>query len=254
MESDLSSPPMIAEALACSADDACVAQTAGVQRLEICSAILVGGLTPSIGTFNAIRDVCSLQLMAMVRPRPSGFLYTALEFRAMLNDATALIDAGADGIVFGVLDDSAEIDVARCKLLVERAKGKQTVFHRAFDAVRDPQFALETLISLGVTRVLTSGQAPTALQGADLIRELIELADGRIEILVGGGVRPETVNEIVTRTGAKQVHLGPFLPQSDHSLDSSPTAASTYGGTYPVVDEQSLSRVVKNLKEFQATT
>ncbi len=236
---------VLVEAIACSADDARLAARVGVDRLEVCSAMSLGGLTPSVGAFKVIRAMTDLPLMAMIRPRASGFCYSHLEFESMLIDADSLFDAGADGIVFGILDEQGEIDVPRCRELIALVDSRQIVFHRAFDATNDPLESLEVLIELGVTRLLTSGQAPTALQGAETIRKLIDRAGGRIEILAGGGVRPDTAGEIVSLTGASQLHLGPFVSRSDRSIEASEAASRAFGDTFPVADADTLGRVVQ---------
>src|SRR5262249_57279827 len=130
-----------------------------------------------------------------IGPRAGGFCYSAGEFAAMRRDAEVAMSHGAEGLVFGVLRERGEVDVERCAALVAvaRAAGREAVFHRAFDVVPDPVSALETLIALGVTRILTSGREPTALAGARLIRQLVERAAGRIEILPGGGIREANV-------------------------------------------------------------
>jgi copper homeostasis protein len=240
---------ILVEAIACSAEDAVVAQAAGVDRLEIGSSMILGGLTPSIGTLKAIRAATPLEIVAIVRPRQSGFCYSSSDFAVMLADAEAHLEAGADGIVFGILNGEGEVDVARCRTFIARLGSKPAVFHRAFDATVDPVAALEALIDLGVRRVLTSGQAPTALQGVDAIRKLIEIADDRIEILPGGGVRPETVKEIVALSGATQVHLGPFTSRSDRSIESSEAASRAFGSTYPVADGEILAKVVRAIRD-----
>src|SRR5579871_2743294 len=133
---------ILVEAIACSADDAAIAQAAGVDRLEVCSALSVGGLTPSIGSFFTIRATTSLPLVAIVRPRSGGFCYSNTEFDTMLRDADALLAAGADGLVFGILDEGGEIDHHRCRAFIERVSPCPTIFHRAFDATSEPMHAL----------------------------------------------------------------------------------------------------------------
>lgn len=239
---------ILVEAIACSPEDAAVAQAAGVDRLEVCSALVLGGLTPSLGIFRTIRAATRLPLVAIVRPRASGFCYSIREFQSMLDDAQALVEAGADGLVFGILDEAGEIDAERCKAFVDRVSPCPTVFHRAFDATPEPLLALQTLIDVGVARVLTCGHAATALQGSDRIRKLIETAAGRIEVMAGGGVRPETVREIVAQSGVTQVHLGPTVPRQDPSLTSSEISSRVFGPTYPVADGETLAAVVRLLR------
>jgi copper homeostasis protein len=144
----------------------------------------------------------------MLRPRPGGFLYGEADLRVMRRDLNLLLDHGADGIALGVLMETGEINVARCRDLIAEiaSAGREVVFHRAFDVTPDPFVALEQLVDLGVTRILTSGQQEGAYQGAALIAELIRRAAGRIEILPAGGINRFTLNDVVTRTGCDQVH------------------------------------------------
>jgi copper homeostasis protein len=156
--------------------------------------------------------------MVMIRPRESGFHYDNGDFATMCRDAETALDLGADGIVFGVLHADGAVDDARCRTLIQLAAGRQTVFHRAFDLVADPPAALEQLIALGVTRVLMSGQLPTAIQGAELIRRLREQASGRIEILPAGGLDEHNVAEFTRRTGCDQVHMGLSTLRADPTV------------------------------------
>lgn len=198
--------PIRIEVAVASVEDAQTAEAAGADRLELCSALELGGVTPSLGTFLAIKEAVSLPLVTMLRPRAGGFVYSEADVRTMERDAEFFLSRGAAGIVFGFLTGERMIDVARAARLVRLAGGKETVFHRAFDLTSDPIAALDSLIGLGVTRVLTSGQAADAPAGAELIGRLIERAAGRIEILPGGGITPENAAMLVARTGAKQVH------------------------------------------------
>lgn len=196
---------MIVEIVAQSADDAVAAERAGASRIELVSALSLGGLTPSLGTLEETRARCGLPVIAMLRPRSGGFDYTPGEFASMLRDGQRFLDAGAAGLVFGVLNERGEIDFERNREIV--ALGGEAVFHRAFDALSDPFEALETLVELGFTRILTSGGRGPAQQGVETLKRLQEQAAGRIEILPGGGVRPENAAEIVSRTRIRQVHL-----------------------------------------------
>ena len=195
---------MTLEIVAQSVEDALAAEGAGADRLELVSALALGGLTPSIGLMLRTIAQCKLPVVAMLRPRSGGFAYSADEQETMLADGRSLLDAGAKGLVFGVLDGDA-IDVKANARLV--ALGGTSVFHRALDLLPDPLEALETIIDLGFRRVLTSGGPGTAPENADAIRRLVERADGRIEVLPGGGVRPENAADLVARTGVTQLHL-----------------------------------------------
>lgn len=241
-------PKLLIESVACSADDCVEAEAGGADRIELCSALMLGGLTPSLGTVIEARAATALPIVSMIRPRAGGFCYTAREFATMLRDVDVAVEADVQGIVFGVLTEDGRIDEPRCRELVTRAAGRHTVFHRAFDVVPDPIQALEILVELGVTRVLTSGREPTALAGAAVIRDVAQRAAGRIDILPGGGIREETVAAVLERTGLHQVHLGPFTRRPDPSGRANPELNfSSHSvppeGEYPLVDRDVLRRL-----------
>jgi copper homeostasis protein len=170
------------------------------------AALALGGLTPSLGTVLEVRQAMSLPVMVMIRPRPSGFCYSAADFHVMRRDIDLMLAHGADGIVLGVLQENVQVDVARCGQLLRQVGDRPVVFHRAFDVTPDPFVALEQLIDLGVRRVMTSGQEASALQGAATIAELIRRAADRIEILPAAGINRSTVKEVIARTGCDQIH------------------------------------------------
>lgn len=219
---------ILLETIVSSLDDARAAAAGGAHRFELCSALALGGLTPSLGTLAAIKAEVDLPVMFMVRPREGGMAYTEGEFAVMQHDAVLALQAGAEGLVFGFLTPDGQVDVERCRAFIQAVwpfrgfGGVELVFHRAFDVVADPQVALEQLIDLGITRVLTSGRASRALDGADEIRRTIEQAAGRIEVLPGGGIRAENVKELVARTGCEQVHLSLTTPARDPSAAGNP--------------------------------
>ena len=193
--------------IACgSISDAIIAST-GADRLELCSALELGGLTPSVGTALEVDEAVMVPFVVMIRPRAGDFVWTADELAVMERDAGLLLDAGAQGIVFGCLTKDRDVDVAACRRLIDVAGHAETVFHRGFDEARASFQALDTLMDLGITRVLTSGGAPTALEGVGRIRALVERAAGRIEILPGGGIREHNVEAVVRQTGCVAVHL-----------------------------------------------
>ena len=194
------------------------AVAAGADRVELCSALELGGLTPSFGLVETALATSSIPVVVMLRPRAGGFRYDHHEFAAMLRDAERFLDLGASGVVFGILNEHGQIDVARCGELLRTAGAAQTIFHRAFDFVPDQRAALDTLIELGITRVLTSGGKSTAAEGTSMIRELISHAAGRIEVMPGGGINADNVLEIVHATGCNQVHVGASSAQVDGSI------------------------------------
>lgn len=205
-----------------------IAASMGAQRVELNAALELGGLTPSIGLVEqtiAALQPARCQVIVMVRPRPGGFAYNADELDVMRSDIERLIDAGVDGVALGVLEIDGWVDEQANGALIQPVlnAGKQAVFHRAFDVTPDPLAALDTLISLGLTRVLTSGQAPTAIQGSAIIREAIAHANGQIEVLPGSGITPDNVSEIIQATGCDQVHASLRHEVQDNSCSANPT-------------------------------
>jgi copper homeostasis protein len=196
----------ILEICAGSVEDCLAAEANGADRLELNAALALGGLTPSLGMLWAARLATRLPLIAMVRPRPGGFVYSASEFHAMSHDAPLAIANGADGVAFGILEENGAIDVERCRSLLEVVRPGEAVFHRAFDWTVEPLESLETLIDLGFDRVLTSGQAATAVDGCDRLAELVRAARGRIVVLPGGGIRSANVGRILAQSGAREIH------------------------------------------------
>ncbi len=200
-----------------SSDDVAEAFKAGANRVELNSSLFHGGLTPTVGALVAAKEAATLPIMTMIRPRAGGFCYTPLEYRAAVADAEALLQTGADGLVFGFLHPDGTVDVERTRTLVALAGGKPTVFHRALDVTPDWKQALETLIHLGVTRVLTSGQAPNVFFALDTIAEMIRFAQGAIEILPGAGITLRNARRVVEATGCTQIHLARHRKLSDPS-------------------------------------
>jgi copper homeostasis protein len=214
---------VLLEVIATSLEDCLAAEAGGADRIELCCALPLGGLTPSLGLLLAARAAVRLPIMAMVRPRAGGFAYSAGEFEVMLRDAELLLAHGADGIVFGCLHADGAIDAARTGALVALAGDKQTVFHRAFDVTPAPVAALDVLMALGVTRVLTSGQAASALSGAANIAAWRAYVRGRIELLPGGGIMVENAGEVLAATGADQLHASLSGSRRDLSTAANPS-------------------------------
>jgi copper homeostasis protein len=206
---------VLVEAVACTVDDALRAERAGARRIELVSAISEGGLTPSLGAFREVKSVCQIPVVVMLRPRGGGFVYSEGEFQTILRDAAIFAEAGADGLVVGMLTERGDLDKPRLADTMCAGRGCPMVFHRAFDLVADSAMALHGLLELGFRRVLTSGGAENASLGAATLRELIAQAGGRIEILAGGGVRAGNVAQLVRDSGVDQVHLGPFVRRRD---------------------------------------
>ncbi len=196
-----------------SAEGAVAAQAGGAHRVELCSDLLEGGLTPSHGTLRVARARLQIGIMAMVRPRGGDFCYSETEFAVMREDLLAAKSLGADGIVFGILHPDGSVDRERTKELVALARPLPVTFHRAFDVTRDPFEALDTLIALGVDRVLTSGQEPSVLEGLELIAELVGRADGRIIVMPGGGITERTMARVAASSGARELHFASLEPR-----------------------------------------
>lgn len=217
-----------------SADDVFTAKQAGAHRVELNCALFLGGLTPSIGEMHIARQA-GIDILAMVRPRSGGFCYTNKEFETMLADAEALLQAGAAGIVFGILLPDGTVDMPRCQKMLEVIGPHQSVFHRAIDVVPDWRAALDSLCELGFDRVLTSGQRPSVRDGIETVRSMVEYAAGRIEILPGAGIRLENVLQIVKQTGCNQVHAAFGTTARDSSSAAVPDIH--FGGAlYPPED------------------
>ncbi|MFN5421722.1 MAG: copper homeostasis protein CutC [bacterium] len=183
-----------------------VAQEHGADRIELCANPHEGGTTPSYGMIKAARNITSIQLFPIIRPRGGDFLYTEDEFFAMQEDIKVCREIGCDGVVIGMLNADGTIDMKRCADLKKAAGGMQVTFHRAFDRVNDPFAALEQIIDLGCHRILTSGLKPTATEGVDLLRKLVEQAKGRIKIMPGSGVRSDNIQTLAEKTGARAFH------------------------------------------------
>lgn len=224
------------EACCGSAEDAIRAYQGGADRAELCSDLFHGGLTPSMGALLTVRaQAPGFPLMCMVRPREGGFCYTQVEYEVMLADAAAFIENGAEGIVFGFLHEDGTIDVERCREMLKVIGDRQSVFHRAFDLTPEPMEALETLIELGVTRVLSSGQKPTVPEGIELLRRMVEQAGERIEVMPGAGITPENAAWCRRETGAACIHAAMHRTAYDRSAAGNP--AIYFGGcVYPPED------------------
>ena len=190
------------------------AQEGGADRIEMCDNPGDGGTTPSYGIIELVRQNVSMDLFVMIRPRGGDFHYSSYEFHSMKRDISQCQKLSADGVVFGILNPDGTIDKKRCKELIAQCRPMKVTCHRAFDMTRDPFEALEDCIEVGFDRILTSGHQPIAAKGVDLITELIKRADGRIVIMPGSGVNEETVEDIVSKSGAKEIHFSAVAQRS----------------------------------------
>ncbi|WP_202840461.1 copper homeostasis protein CutC [Luteimonas saliphila] len=196
----------VLEIAANSLASALAAGAAGASRVELCTALELGGLTPSAGVIARVRERLSLPLHVLVRPRAGDFVYTDEEHVTMLADIAHCAASGCDGMVVGALTGSGEIDLARCRELVEAAGALDTTFHRAIDLCPDMPAALESVIALGFRRVLTSGGAASSIAGADMLRRLVDQAGDRIVVMPGAGIASDNIGWLVTCTGAREFH------------------------------------------------
>jgi len=195
------------EICADSVESAIVAESAGAGRIELCSALVEGGVTPSAGLIESVRRNTGIKLHVLIRPRSGDFLYSDTEFSVMRRDIDMAGELGADGIVTGILNSDGTVDAERTALLAEYATPMSLTFHRAFDLCRDPKKGLEDIMAAGAARVLTSGQAKSAIEGATLIKSLIKDAAGRIIIMPGGGIDEYNIALLAVSTGALEYHL-----------------------------------------------
>ena len=189
--------------------DALQAAEGGAKRIELNSALMLGGLTPSTATLKLVKqNIPDLKVITMVRPRGAGFCYSKEEFQVMEAECLELLEAGADGIAFGCLKADGNLDVEKNNRLLSLIKmyNKEAVFHRAFDIVSDPFKTMEALIETGVDRVLTSGLQDKAMEGAALIKRLQERYGNQIEILAGSGINVSNARKLMDETGIWQVH------------------------------------------------
>ncbi|XP_063348152.1 copper homeostasis protein cutC homolog isoform X1 [Pelmatolapia mariae] len=199
-----------------SVESAVNAERGGAGRLELCSSLLEGGLTPSLacsdaasakrGLLHVVKQYVKIPIYVMIRPRGGDFLYSDLEVEVMRKDIELMKSQGADGLVLGALTEDGRVDAELCMELLAAARPLPVTFHRAFDMVHDPAVALEVLISLGFERVLTSGCDSSALEGLPLIKRLVDQAKGRIIIMPGGGITERNLQRILEGSGAQEFH------------------------------------------------
>lgn len=205
-----------------SAADALAAKKGGADRIELNSAIELGGLTPSLAQIEMTKKLVELPVLVMIRPRSYGFCYSKLEFKMMQRDASLALAAGADGIVFGILTPDGQIDLSRNKIMADIAGEKEAVFHRAFDVVANPWQAIDQLASLNIDRILTSAQQPKVNNNLSLAKKIVDYAAGKLEIVLAGGIRSHNAAEIIQSTGCSQIHLTAFSSNCDASLQHKP--------------------------------
>lgn len=190
-------------------------------RLEICSSLSEGGLTPSLGLINFTKQYTNIPIYSMIRIRSGNFNYTQDEMDAMIYDLKLLKNHNVDGFVFGALDENNKIQKEYCHKIVEAARPKPVTFHRAFDEVDEPFIALNEIINLGFERILTSGKKNTAIEGIELIKQLVDKADDKIIIMPGSGITCDNISLIKNSTGAKEFHASAKVPVDNRNTKNS---------------------------------
>ncbi|MGO4106001.1 copper homeostasis protein CutC [Leifsonia sp. YAF41] len=222
-----------------------IALRAGADRVELCSALGLGGLTPSIGTIEMAVEAASAAghpnyVNVLVRPRAGGFVYSASEVATTVRDIRAASAAGVGGIVVGALNADGTVDTAATREFIAAAEGLTVTFHRAIDIGTRQLQILDQLIDLGVARVLTSGGAPRSLDGGDMLRQMAQLADGRLQIMAGGGVTLESIPALLA-TGIDAIHLS----AKKAALSLAPSGPGGGAADFDVTDEE-LARAAVN--------
>ena len=190
-----------------SVESAINAANGGASRLELCSNLVIGGTTPDVALVKEIRKNTDIRIHALIRPRFGDFCYTRHEMEIMKSQIRALKEAGVEGVVIGVLDEDGNLNIPAMRELMEEAEGLSVTLHRAFDMCRDPYQALEESVQLGVNTILTSGQKQSAWEGRELLAELIEKADGRIDIMAGAGIGADVIEKLVPETKGTSYHM-----------------------------------------------
>jgi copper homeostasis protein len=228
---------------------ALIAQQAGASRVELCADPGDGGTTPSFGVIKTAREKLHISLYPIIRPRGGDFLYSAEEFDIMLNDVVLCKQIGCDGVVIGILNKDGTVDKKRAQKLVELAYPLGVTFHRAFDWTADAHQSLEDIITIGCERILTSGQQPTAIEGAGLIGELVKQADNRIRIMPGSGVRAANIIALAQKTNAEEFHTSArILEESNMQFLNQHMKEKT---STVVADKNEIEQIIHSLTGYQ---
>lgn len=199
--------PILVEACVDSVASALAAERGGARRLELCDALFDGGTTPSAGMIAACKEAVSIPVFVMIRPRGGGFVYSDPERDVMRRDVIATRELGADGIVIGGLRPDGGVDISLVRFLMDSAHSLPVTFHRAFDLTPDLGASLDSLVDVGVQRILTAGGTSTAAEGAAALAKLVRQAGSRLAVMAGGGVRDENVRSLVRVSGVREVHV-----------------------------------------------
>lgn len=234
--------------------EAChVAARLGVNRVELCASPAEGGVTPSMAAIECASHIPGIDVSVMIRPRGGDFLYTESEFRTMLIDIAHARQAGATGVVFGILTADGRVDLARTRALVEAAQGMETTFHRAVDMTANYTEAIGDIISTGCTRILTSGGYDKALDGIDHIRQAVAIANGRIEIMAGSGVTAANALQLkatgidALHFSAKKMVMGAMQYRNPRISMGGTTAVDEFA--LRTVDEEEVKRILQQTRQ-----
>ncbi len=213
---------------------AVAAECGGAQRVELCSNLLEGGVTPSIGLMEVVRSQISIGLHPIIRPRAGDFCYSDKEFEIMCRDVEMAKAAGADGLVLGILDPAGDIDIRRTRQLILLARPLSVTFHRAFDMSANLLRSLEDVCATGADRLLTSGGEQTCLQGVETVAQMVKLARNRITIMAGGGIGVDNAAQIIERTAVTEIHVGLGSPVKSSMVYRNPRVSlgKSYGREY----------------------
>ncbi len=234
-------------------EDALNAYHGGAKRIELNSALYLGGLTPSLASLKLTKKNTDLKVITMVRPRGAGFCYNEIEFEVMKEDARCLLENGADGIAFGCLNKDGSLCLKQMKEMIELIKSYQgeVVFHRAFDCVKNPYSSIEVLIELGVDRILTSGLKPKAMEGKKLIKDLQKKYGNQIELLAGSGINASNAKEMMDATGIYQVHSSCKDWVNDPTTQTNEVSYSyasyPHENDYDVVSMELVEKIMKSI-------
>lgn len=230
------------------------AERGGANRVELCENLYEGGTTPSIGTITLAKEKTDLDIFPIIRPRAGDFVFSQLELEVMLHDIESALNVGVDGIVIGCLTRENSIDYDMCARLIEAAKGLPITFHRAFDIIPGPFKALNTLKSLGVHRILTSGQRNKAIDGLSLLKELVIQSGEEIKIMVGSGVNEENIVQIATETNARAFHAS-LREEVSSGIPPHPevrfmNSSEMNENSHKITSRERLNKLIKNLEEL----
>lgn len=232
-----------------SLESAIAAQQGGAYRVELCSSLHEGGVTPSYGAIKSARGQLFIKLNVIIRVRGGDFVYSKQEIEIMREDILMAKSLGVDGVVFGCLTPQGDVDMEAMRFLMEVSQGLEVTFHRAIDLARDPMNALDDIIELGCDRILTSGACSTAFEGVELIRELHLKANGRVSIMPGCGVNVSNVEKILSYTSVSEIHCSASVVRESKSLFLNPHV--DFGPDPKISSETVIKEIVDRVNRFK---